>query len=317
MNAPPVTVDVVLVENFPMLALSLVIEPLRVTNREAVRPFFEWRLLSPDGMAVRSSSGFPVPVAGELDETQADVALLLASYHPERTVSRKLEAWLRRRARQGTLMGCVDTGAMTFARAGLLERYPAAAHQEALPGFREAFGEHRFTESWFVLSGDRCSSAGGAATLDMTLALIARFTSDRHAARVAEILNYRKGTGDRQSIEQGFRQAWPGLTRSVGRAVELMLANLERPISVSQIALRVGVPEWRLRRLFLRDLGVPPKRHYLALRLDRARNLLRNSRETVGTIALLTGFDSGESFARAYHRVHGCNPSRDREQRAG
>ncbi|MEO1317227.1 MAG: helix-turn-helix domain-containing protein, partial [Pseudomonadota bacterium] len=307
------TVAIVIGEGFPALPLACVTEPLRVANRESARPLFDWRVLSVDGEAVRASNGRSVGVDGSLDDAPADVALLLSSYQPGGMASAELLRWLRRRAAGGALMGCVDTGALIFAEAGLLRRRPAAAHQEALPGFREAMGDDLFADRAFDLDGDRCSAAGGVATIDMTLAIIERFGPSRLADRVASILNHRRPAPGQP--EPG--RIVPGADRRLAQAVEIMQAHLERPLPVAEIAARVGCPSWRLRRLFGRRFGIGPQAYYLEIRLGRARDLLRNSSERVGSIALICGFPAGEALTRAYRARFGVVPSKDRLARSG
>ncbi|MEL7013360.1 MAG: hypothetical protein AAFO72_08770, partial [Pseudomonadota bacterium] len=93
-----------------------------------------------------------------------------------------------------------------FAEAGLLNRRPAAVHHEAIVGFREKMGESYFVDRLFDFEGDRCSSAGGVVTIDMTLALIAHFGSGQLARRVAEILNYNALSSNR--AEGSFGDDW-------------------------------------------------------------------------------------------------------------
>lgn len=306
------SVIIVIDEGFPLLSLAFVTEPLRVANRESPRPLFTWRVLSTGSARPRSSSGRGIDVDGPLDEDPADAVILLASYFPDRMMNARLSDWLRRRAASGTLMGCVDTGALIFAQAGLLTRRPAAAHHEAIVGFREARGEAFFADLLYDMDGDRCSSAGGVATFDMTLAIIERFGSRRLARRVAEILNYRPLGSDRAYDSFGRNWTIPGLHRTLAQSIEIMLANMERPVPVREIGARVGWPAWKLRRLFHRHLCMSPQGYYLELRLDRARNLLRNSSEKVGTIALMCGFPAIESLSRAYKARYGQPPSKDR-----
>ncbi|MEM7499923.1 MAG: helix-turn-helix domain-containing protein [Pseudomonadota bacterium] len=308
------SIAVVIGEGFPLLPLACITEPLRVANRESPRPLFDWRVLSPDGARPRASNGRPVDVDGGLDAGPADVVLLLSSYAPAAMASAALTRWLRWRAASGALMGCVDTGALHFAEAGLLTRRPAAAHQEALPGFREAKGADLFADRPFDLDGDRCSAAGGVATMDMTLAIVERFGTARLADRVAAILNHR-----RAAVSEKPASAWttPGLDRRLAQALEIMHANIERPVPVAEIAARVGCPGWRLHRLFRRRFGEGPQAYYLSLRLDRARDLLRNSSERVGSIALICGFPAGEALARAYRARFGLAPGRDRAPQPG
>ncbi len=306
-------VIIVIDEGYPLLSLSLLTEPLRVANRESPRPIFAWRILSPDGDNPRSSSGRRIDVDGALDDNPADAVILLASYSPARMMTTPLKHWLRKRAAEGALMGCVDTGALLFADAGLLASYPAAAHHEAIIGFREAWGDSLFADRLFDLQGKRCSSAGGVATFDMTLAMVEHFISPQLARRVAEIMNYQPLQG---SIADGaFGRDWsiPRLNRTLAMSTEIMLANIERPLSIETICESVGWPGWRLRRLFQRHLSMSPQAYYLELRLDRARNLLRNSSEQVGTIALMCGFPATESLSRTYKSRFGISPGRDRQ----
>ncbi len=306
-------IEVVIAEGFPLLSLSLVTEPLRVANRESRAPVFRWRVLSPDGRPVRSSSGLLISVDSELDDMPADAVILLASYHPERMVSTRLVAWLRRRAAKGAMMGCVDTGAMIFAQAGLLGHRPAAVHHEAIVGFRDAYGNAFFADKLFDLSQYRCSSAGGVVTIDMSLALIEHFVSRQLARRIAEVLNYRPVEPDRAHGAYGRDWSIPRLNQYLARSVEMMLANLDKPIQIATLAQRLNLPQWKLRRLFHRYLGMAPAGYYLELRLDRARNLLRNSHERVGMIAVLSGFENIESFSRAYKKRFSISPSADRQ----
>lgn len=283
-----------------------------MANRESPTPLFGWRVLSPDGSRARSSSGRAIDVDGGLNDDPADAVLLLASYHPDQMMTNRLRHWLRRHAARGTLMGCVDTGALLFAESGLLSRHPAAAHREAIVGFREAHGDTIFTDRLFDLEGTLCSSAGGVATLDMTLAVIERFASRRLALRVAEILNYCPLAGSRANGDLRLDWSIPRLNRTLAQCVEIMLANVECPLPIQTICDRVGWPQWRVRRLFHRYVAMSPRAYYLELRLDRARNLLRNSHEKVGTIALMCGFPAVESMSRAYRARYGVSPSKDR-----
>lgn len=305
------TVNIVLGEGFSLVSLSMVTEPLRVANRESPKPLFQWRLLSVDGERPRSSSGLVFDIDGPLDEAKADVVILLASYTPDRLRSGAFLNWLRRRARDGCLMGCVETGALLFAEAGLLAKRPAAVHRESIVAFREARGEDLFVDRLFDFGGDRFSSAGGVVTMDMTLALIAHFGSQRLARRVAEVLYYLPRESDRDE-GIGADSSLRRLDRNLARATEIMMANIETPLKIGEICERLGLPRYQLQRLFQRHLEQSPQSYYLELRLERARNLLRNSHEKVGTIAMMCGFPAPESLTRAYAKRFNILPGKDR-----
>lgn len=305
------SVDIVLTENFPILSLTLVTEPLRVANRESTEPLWRWRFLSIEGGVMLSSSGMQVNTE-PLDDKAADVVLLLSSYHPEASLVPRLLTWLKRRARAGAVMGCVDTGALIFAEAGLLSLAPAAVHFEALRGYREQFADEMFVDRLFTITGNRCSSAGGVATFDMTLGLIERFNGQGLAKRVAEILTYRPTVHEGPQQKLLTDTSLARLDRTLARAVDLMLATLDQPLPISEIADRVGVPIWTLGRLFKHYLKSSPAAYYRGLRLVEARNLIRNSSLRVSDISALCGFENPESFARAYRRQFGLTASEDR-----
>jgi transcriptional regulator GlxA family with amidase domain len=53
--------------------------------------------------------------------------------------------------------------------------------------------------------------------------------------------------------------------------------------------------------------------HYLALRVDRARQLLRETGLSELEVAIATGFGSTSQFSRAFARAYGASPSRYRK----
>ena len=295
-----------LADGFPILSLTLISEPLRVANRELGRAKFEWVAVSDDGGTCHSSSGIPIETVALAVEAP-DAAILLASYKPDSSSTSKTLTWLRQLDRRGCLLGCVDTGSLVFARAGLLGTRSAAAHPEAIVGFHRQFPESLFVDRMFDFSPPRFSSAGGVATLDMTLALIGHFTDQRLSQRVAQILTY-------DPPPAGWhRQPIPAsLPQELRDAVALMEANLTHCLSVSEISSKLSLPTWKLNRLFNRYLHSSPTTYYVNLRLARSRDMLRNTTLLVGDIAAECGYANADVFSRAYRKHFGTAPSTDR-----
>jgi transcriptional regulator GlxA family with amidase domain len=91
-----------------------------------------------------------------------------------------------------------------------------------------------------------------------------------------------------------------------------METNLEAPPSRAELARTAGTSLRQLERLFSRHLGSGMQQHYRALRLARARLLLRESAMPIMEVALSTGFASVSQFSRAYRRTFGISPSKTR-----
>ena len=72
-------------------------------------------------------------------------------------------------ARQGVMLGAVDSGQIMLAGAGVLDGYRAAVHWEALAGFRETYGAVNVTDAAYEIDRDRMTAATGSAAIDMML----------------------------------------------------------------------------------------------------------------------------------------------------
>ena len=302
----------VLFPKFSMIALYGALEPLRVANRFA-GPVFSWRFLSLDGEPVSASNEIPISVSGRLDEIgRPDLAMFCASYEPETQFNRAMFAKLRQLARQGVMLGGVDTGQFALASAGLLDGHKVALHWESLPGFRESYPKTDATSALYEIDRDRMTCAGGAASIDMMLEYIAR-THDRNLAiKVADQLvhfRFSDGTGEaRLPADVRYQIDHPRLLR----VVEAMEQNIEEPLDVPALARVGGLSTRQLERLFAAHLGMAPRRFYQQLRLERAERLLNYSHMSVTDVAVACGFPSLEHFTRSYKARFGAPPSRHR-----
>ncbi len=90
--------------------------------------------------------------------------------------------------------------------------------------------------------------------------------------------------------------------------------NLCRPeLSVSDIADSLGVSECWLRRLFLRELSVTPKRYVTGQRIALAEALLSETRAGVLEISEKSGFSSVYHFCRAFKEYTDITPTEYRQ----
>ncbi len=317
-SSNPIIVSLLLAPRFPLLSLAICTESLRVANRELGSAHFGRQILTLDGTPAHSSSG--IELSGDAafgDVNFAPVVLLLSSYQPEAASRPDLLAWLRHQDRQGAMLGCIDTGAYLLARAGLLGGRHVVAHHETLPAYEELFGDAVLLDRLFALEGRIASSAGGMATMDMMLKVIAHFASQELSDRVAHVLNYGV-QGQAGAPSSSTNDAAIGrVDRRLGRLVEIMQAHLENPITLAKVCAVAQVESSTARRLFLRHFRDTPGRYYLKLRLDRARSLLTNSALPVGQVAAMAGFSDLSTFSRAYHRHHDVPPSKDRQAEPG
>ncbi|RCK68710.1 helix-turn-helix domain-containing protein [Desertihabitans brevis] len=103
----------------------------------------------------------------------------------------------------------------------------------------------------------------------------------------------------------------------VRRAVEVLHASLAQPVSLATLAEQVGLSRYHLLRLFRRHTGRTPHEYLLALRLEQARRLLRETGLPVGQVAVRCGFVDASHFSKTFRRAVGVAPSAYRAAAVG
>ena len=299
--------------NYSMIALANALEACRMANYVAGRTIYRWQVVTLDGKPAIASNGLTLSPTRAFDEQgPPDILLVCGGIDVRHATDRRLAEMLRRLARRGAVLGALCTGSFALAEAGLLDGYRCAIHWENLAAIREEFAEVSFVEDLYVIDRDRITCTGGVAPLDLMLSLIEARLGRDVAAKVTDefILPRARPATDRQVARllatRGVRQ------KVLEQAAQLMAANVEQPLPIQQIAGRVGVSTRQLERLFKAHLGLRPAWYYAALRLDRARELLRLTDMSVTEVGIACGFLSPSHFSAAYSRHFGRSPRSDR-----
>lgn len=312
-GAGPQRFAFVLVPNYSILAFTSALEPLRAANRLTGRQLYTWSLLSGDGEPVRASSRVGVLVDAALDDSQRfDTVLVCAGLGAEGYRDARLEGWLRRLARQGCRIGAVSTGAYILARAGLLQSVRCTIHWENLPAFEEEFPELEATSELFEIDGQRMTCSGGTAALDMMLSVIGLDHGRDLATRVAEQFIHERIRSREEKQRMALRARLGVSHPKLLRVVQIMEEHIEDPLPRSDLARMAGLSTRQLERLFRRYLGRTPTRHYLELRLDRARLLLAQTSMSVLEVATACGFVSASHFSKCYREFFDRSPREER-----
>jgi AraC family transcriptional regulator, glycine betaine-responsive activator len=312
--ARPVRVGFFLVPNFTMMAFTSAIEPLRLANQVTERPLYVWRLFSSDGGAVAASNGVEVRVDEPFAQARdLSAAILCAGNGVQNLDHRDVMAVLRRLSSFGTSLGAVCTGTYVLAKAGLLEGYQSTIHWENQASLTAEFPQLDITSELFEIDRNRFTCAGGTAAADMMLSIIARDHGQTLATAVTDqLIHHRiREASERQRMDLRTRLgvAHPRLLAVVARMEE----TIETPLSCTELASEAGVSPRQLERLFAKYLGHSPTRHYLTVRLDRARFLLQQTSQPILSVAMACGFVSASHFSKSYNEHFGHTPSTERK----
>ena len=300
-----------------MLCFSSAVEALRIANRMSGHELYSWALAGEGGEMAHCSAGIGYKLDMDLDEMQRDDTIMLCGgINVQAATSKRVLNWLRREARRGATIGGLCTAGYSLAKAGLLDGKRATIHWENQDSFSEEFEEVTLTKSVFVIDGNRITTAGGTASIDLMLKIIANDHGEDLANMVADQLIYTSIRTDqdtqRLSIPTRIGVRHPKLSQ----VIQIMERNIEEPISPSILAQDVGMSTRQLERLFRRYLNRSPKRYYMELRLQKARNLLMQTDMSVINVALACGFASPSHFSKCYRAHYHSTPYRERGSHA-
>jgi AraC family transcriptional regulator len=120
------------------------------------------------------------------------------------------------------------------------------------------------------------------------------------------LLRHHSNLSDRREVAPPRRG---GLSPHVRRAVlEYMEANLERGLTVAEMAAVASLAPNYFLRAFRQEMGTTPHRYLLALRVNAAERMLVNSKMDLAEIAYASGFSSQSHMTTAFRNLRGQTP---------
>ena len=106
-----------------------------------------------------------------------------------------------------------------------------------------------------------------------------------------------------------------GLSRFVlEQVIEYIQANLERDISVAELANLAQMSPYYFSRLFKQSMNMAPHQYLIQCRLEEVRRLLRTTDLPIAEIAERTGFSSHSHLTTQFKKQFSVTPRTYREQ---
>ncbi len=223
--------------------------------------------------------------------------------------------WLRKTSKSARRIGSVCVGAFALAAAGLLDGRRATTHWYYCQQMAERFPAVQIEpDPIFVCDGNVYTSAGVTAGIDLSLALIEEDWGAELALLVARALVVflrRPGSQSQFSASLSLQAS----DRTPLRELQAwILNNLSEPLSVEQLAERVGMSPRNFARIFAEQTGVTPARFVTQVRVETARRRLEESSQSVELVAEECGFGSAESMRGAFQRLLRVSPQEYRKR---
>jgi len=285
----------------PLEALSIASEMSEQSYRLLVASF--------RGGLVRSSSGVEV-ATDPLPLTPIDTFIIAgARGPPEGSWVDELATEIRDASERSRRTACVCTGAFLLAQSGVLTRRLATTHWYYAPKLQADYPSlHVDGDRLFTSDNGVWTSAGMTAGIDMTLAMIEEDLGRQIAQAVARMLvvYYRRPGGQYQF--SSLVDLDPGSDR-IRKTLSFARENLTADLSVEHLAEISSLSVRQFGRAFAAATGMTPAKAIERLRVEAARPMVEDGRQTFDEIARLVGFGDPDRMTQSFLRVTGQTPS--------
>jgi transcriptional regulator GlxA family with amidase domain len=212
----------------------------------------------------------------------------------------------------------IDTGTFVIARAGLMTDRRFCLHWFHHREFVDEFPEiDASMDQIFLVDGNFITCAGGTWSTDLAIHLIAEIWGSAEASRATSLMGLERMRRASHYQAPFFDGAPRVSDPQVRGAIQTIERNCSRPPSVKELAEKANLSIRQLERRFHAAVGMKPAEFSRVIRLRFGHWLPHNSQPAIAQIAFDSGFTDQSHFTRAFARLFGATPGRQRDGKGG
>ncbi len=264
---------------------------------------------SESGMVVQPARSFAE--CGELDTVFVPGGAALR----DPAQSAPITQWIKANEPRFRRIASVCTGIYGLAQTGLLNERKVTTHWRFAADLASRYPRLNVNDdAIFLKDGKFYTSAGVTSGIDLSLAMIEEDLGRKVALSVArELVVYTKRAGGQAQYSEPLKfQTDSG--DAIAEVAQWIGGHLTEDLSVQELAYRSCLSERQFSRRFLSAFHVTPAQFVERARLDAARERLAEFHLSVESIARSVGFQSDDSFRRAFERHFGLAPTQYRQR---
>ena len=305
-------VAVVVLDGFAPFELGVICEVFGVERTDEGLPRYNFAVVAGESGPLRSEVGFSLESPFGLDRLEsADLIAIPATGDDRRSQDQwpePLLAALRRAVERGARVLSVCTGAFVLGAAGLLDGRACTTHWRHADQLARLYPAAKVDPAVLYVDADPViTSAGTAAGIDACLYLVRK----EHGSRIANAIARRmvvpphRDGGQAQFVDRPIEDP---ACDTLGDLVEWMQRNLDRLVTVDQLADLAAMSPRTFARRFVRETGTTPQRWLTGQRILLAQEMLEETDETVDVIAERSGFVTAATFRHHFRAWRATTP---------
>lgn len=245
------------------------------------------------------------------DIGQTDLIIIPAMWGNPRGVvknSPRLITWLRRRHAAGTPICAVGTGSYFLAEAGLLDNKVATTHWYYFDQFATLYpGVHLQRDRFITRAGNLFCAGSVNSVRDVMLYFIEQFFSPTAAHQVSRHFTHEIKRTYSSSLLKHAPQNFHG-DENVIEIQEWMQHRYAGEISLEIIATHFGISVRSLNRHFKHATGKTPMQYLQQVRIDNAKELLKNTNLSIAEVAYRVGYPDASYFSALFRKMISLSP---------
>ena len=280
-------------------------------------PLFAPLIVGSSGGPLQAFNGMIIPLGATLADGKIyDIVLVPVIFGDLEPVlaDREMIQWLAHQRRNGACLASSCAGSFLLAEAGILNGRTATTHWNLADNFAKRYPEVKLKREKMLVDEGECITAGGvSAYLDLALYLTARFGSPELAALLSKILLIDPGRRSQAPYQTAFFHK-NHADAAILNLQEWLEGQSDKSLCITDLASRAGLGERTLLRRFKKATGDSPLEYLQRLRIEKARNLLETTAESVEEITRKTGYSDTSSFRGLFKRYTGLSPSAYRKR---
>lgn len=285
-----------------------------IANRLLQREAYAVELISATGGEIRIG---PVGIHTSAPRSKYDILLVtpVSNYPKARPAGLDDECRLLQRLyAKNTRIAAPCLGVALLAQAGILDDREATTHWAWLPDAQTLFPEVRWNGANMVCSDGRVVTSGGyLGAVDLVLYLVSTEHGKKLSHELGRVL-LAESVREKQSL-YATRLLSIQDEGSPFHALEAWIdQNLHREITVTQLAEKSGMSLRSFQRKFTESHGMTVRAFLQLKRVEKAKELLRDTRLSLESVLERVGVSDVSSFRKLFQREIGLSPSEFRRR---